>query len=58
MNSVPTRVPAMIAISAQMRFTPIETPIAPTASVDSCALPWNHTGPRCHGFPCRSLTGT
>ena len=58
MNSVPIRVPVMIAITDQIRFSPSETPIAPTANVDNCAFPWNQTGPRCHGFPCRSLTGT
>ena len=58
MNSVPIRVPATIAIIDQIRFRPAATPIAPTARVDSWALPWNHTGPRCHAFPCRSLTGT
>jgi len=33
-------------------------PKAPMAMVASCALPANHSGPRCHTFPCRSLTGT
>ena len=58
MNSVPTRTPAMIAIAAQMKLSPSDTPSRPTASVEIWALPWNQTGPRCHGLPCRSVTGT
>ena len=58
MNSVPTRTPATIAIAAQMKFRPSDTPSRPTASVDSWALPWDHTGPRCHGSPWRSESGT
>jgi hypothetical protein len=58
MKNVPNSVPATIATSDQNRFPPDVTPTTPTASVAIWALLMNHSGPRCHSFPCRSESGT
>ena len=48
----------MIAMSDQMMLPPSEKLIRPTARVAIWALDMNHSGPRCHSLPCRSLSGT
>ncbi len=58
MNSVPISAPRMMATRDQLKLSPLATPAAPMATVASCAFPANHSGPRCHTLPCRSLTGT
>ena len=58
MKNVPKMTPARIAVSDQNRLPPALTPTTPTASVAICALPMNHSGPRCHSLPCRSESGT
>ena len=58
MNSVPMIAPITIATIDQLKLRPRAMPNAPIARVASCALPANHSGPRCHTLPCRSATGT
>ncbi len=58
MNSVPTSTPTTIAMIDQMTLPPSKKLINPTARVAIWAFDMNHSGPRCHSFPCRSLRGT
>ncbi len=58
MKKVPTRAPSTIEISDQTRLPPLVMLMRPTASVAIWALLMNHSGPRCHSLPCRSLSGT
>ena len=58
MNSVPSRMPATIAMIDQSSVPPSVMLISPTASVAICALDMNHSGPRCQSLPCRSSSGT
>ena len=58
MKKVPITTPSTIAIRLQIRLPPALTLTTPTASVAICALLMNHSGPRCHSLPCRSLSGT
>ena len=48
----------MIAMSDQMTLPPSKKLIRPTARVAIWAFDMNHSGPRCHSLPCRSLSGT
>ena len=58
MNNVPTSTPIRIASTDQKSDAPSLMLISPTASVAICAFDMNHSGPRCHTLPCRSLSGT
>jgi len=58
MNSVPTSMPITMASTDQNSDAPSLMLISPTARVAICAFDMNHSGPRCHTLPCRSVSGT
>ena len=50
-------VPAVMAISAHQKVSPIETVTPPRTTLNTLTLPPNQNANWCQGFPCRAPAG-